>query len=512
MKRTALISVSDKTKIVEFAQELSTLGYKIISTGGTAKILMENNIEVSKVSDVTDFPEIMNGRVKTLHPKIHGGILADRNNPEHLKTAEKEKINLIDMVVVNLYPFEKTINNPHSTSQEIIENIDIGGPSMIRAAAKNHKDVIIVTDKSDYDSVLNSIKVNGEISLSMRQMLAGKAFVHTANYDNLIATYFNKLNKIEIPEFLQNSIQLKSILRYGENPHQKSAFYESPQNSIIEHLHGKQLSYNNYQDIDAALRIIEKFNENPTVAIIKHTNPSGIAEGETLLEAYQKAFETDTLSPFGGIVIVNKPLDLITANAINKIFTEIILAPDFEEEAILKLKKKKNRRLLKYSVGKISSLKKIPIIHTCMGGLISQEPDIDADIESNWKIVTERKPSENEMKALKFGWKVVATLKSNAVCFTNENQTLGLGIGQTSRIDSTEIAVIKAKKFHLSLENSICASDAFFPFRDSVDSIADKGIKAIIQPGGSKGDIEVIKACNEHGIAMIFTGMRHFRH
>jgi len=506
-KRRALISVSDKTGIVEFAEELTVIGYEILSTGGTAQILKENCINVTKVADITGFPEIMNGRVKTLHPLIHGAILGDRDNQNHIKQASELGIEWIDLVVVNLYPFEKTLQKDGIAETDIIENIDIGGPTMVRASAKNFRHVTIITNPEDYIVVLEEIKTKGNTSLETRKRLAGVAFTHTADYDSVIAGYFNK----ETNNYLQLSVPAGEILRYGENPHQAAVYYQKKSTAVFEQLHGKQLSFNNYLDIDAALKIIMKFTE-PCAAIIKHTNPCGIGVGETLTEAYQKAFETDTLSPYGGIVIVNKKLDIDTAESINQIFTEIIIAPDYDEEAMNKLLKKKNRRLIKYFPEKLDDLGKGWNIRSCLSGYLAQEHDLRNDDQNSWRVVTNRTPSETEMKALIFGWKTVATLKSNAVCFTKEDRTIGLGIGQTSRIDSTEIAVNKAAKFNLNLKGSICASDAFFPFRDSIDHIAGLGITAVIQPGGSTGDEEVITACNEHNIAMIFTDRRHFRH
>lgn len=507
MKKRALISLSDKTNVVPFARKLTKLGYEIISSGGTAKYLKENNIDVIPVSSVTNFPEIMNGRVKTLNPLIHGGILANREVPEHLKQAKELDINLIDIVCVNLYPFKKTLQNPNSSHEELIENIDIGGPTLIRSAAKNYQSVYIITDQEDYSRTIDVIesKTNEK---DFRKYLAQKAFIHTADYDSNIANYFMKLN--DDYSQLNISVPLQESLRYGENPHQSAKFYQ--EDSCLDLLHGKQLSYNNLLDIDSALKTIVKFGDKPTVAIFKHTNPCGIASSNSLTSAYQKAFATDTLSPFGGIVIVNKPLDLETAKEINKVFTEIILAPKFEAGVLDFLQKKKNRRLLTYIKDDVLKLKDKVSVVSCMNGYLAQEVDIDRDNPEQWKIVTSRKPTAEEFDDLKFGWNCVASLKSNAVAFTSDNRTLGLGIGQTSRIDSTEIAISKAKKFSLSLKGSICASDGFFPFRDSIDALVEYGVTAVIQPGGSKGDPEVIQACNEHNIAMIMTNTRHFRH
>ncbi|MEA1972243.1 MAG: bifunctional phosphoribosylaminoimidazolecarboxamide formyltransferase/IMP cyclohydrolase [Candidatus Cloacimonadota bacterium] len=504
MKR-ALISVSDKNEITSFAKGLLKLGYQIVSSGGTAKKLQESDIEVTLVSEVTKFPEMMNGRVKTLHPKIHGGILADKNNPVHIEEAKKMEIPLFDIVVVNLYPFEKKLNQnaPHDV---MIENIDIGGPTLIRSAAKNHKSVLIITDFDDYEELQgNSIEDEYRLELAL------KAFEYTAHYDTMITDYFSQLIEVPEKEELIVEIPLKSELRYGENPHQKAEYYEVMGTELIEKLHGKSLSYNNYLDIDSALKTINKFTK-PTVAIFKHTNPCGIASHSNLTEAYKNAFATDTLSPFGGIVIVNRTLDMKTALEINKIFTEIIIAPDFAEGVLKRLMKKKNRRLLKYFPDRISELKGEPAIVSCLNGLLCQDIDVNTDQEEKWEIVTDKKPNEAEMEELKFAWNTVASLKSNAVAFTKKDRTIGLGIGQPSRIDSTEIAVAKAKKFSLDIKNSVCASDGFFPFADSIETIKNLGVKAVIQPGGSRGDKDVIEACNKYGISMVFTKTRHFRH
>ena len=507
MTKRALISLSDKTNVLPFAKKLRELGYEIISSGGTAKHLSENGIEVIHVSSVTNFPEIMDGRVKTLNPYIHGGILANREVADHIKQANELNIQLIDIVCVNLYPFKKTLQNPNSTHQELIENIDIGGPTLIRSAAKNYQSVYVITDQVDYDKTIEVIK-SGEDAQQFRSYLAQKAFMHTADYDSTIANYFMKINNDHSQ--LNISAPLQESLRYGENPHQKARFYQ--EETCIELLHGIQLSYNNLLDIDSALKTIIKFNDKPTVAIFKHTNPCGIASSDTLCSAYQKAFATDTLSPFGGIIIVNKPLDLECAQEINKIFTEIIIAPKYDSGVLEFLQKKKNRRLITFDKNKVLKLKDKMSLVSCMNGYLAQDVDIDRDNQEQWKVATTRQPTEQEWEALKFGWNCVASLKSNAVAFTSNDRTLGLGIGQTSRIDSTEIAINKADKFSLSLQNSICASDGFFPFRDSIDQLVKYGVTAVIQPGGSKGDPEVIEACNEHSIAMVMTNTRHFRH
>ena len=510
MKKRALISISDKTGIVDFARKLVELDFDIISTGGTYKKLEENGVPVFKVSEVTGFPEIMNGRVKTLHPSIHGGILADRRNPEHIKSLDELKIMPIDLVVVNLYPFKKTIENPDVTEAEAIEQIDIGGPTMVRAAAKNFHSVVVIVDRDDYPFVTKELKENGKVSLESRRNLAKKAFQHTAEYDTYISNYFSKICSEKLPSQLSFSLPLVHTLRYGENPHQLAGYYED--NPIIHQLHGKELSFNNLQDIDAALRTILDFMEKPTIGIFKHCNPCGIGSADTLKKAYEKAFATDTQSPFGGIVIANRSLDMESALEINKIFTEIIIAPDFQNDVLEKLKKKKNRRLITFKPELLVSFKGSYNIRSCMNGILLQQEDILCDNEKDWRVVTERNPSEVEWQKLRFAWKAVNHLKSNAVAICREDRTIGLGMGQPSRIDATELALAKAKKFGLSVNNCALGSDAFFPFRDTIDAVAEEGITCIIQPGGSVRDDEVILACNEHKITMIFTGMRHFRH
>ncbi len=510
MKKRALISVSGKTGIVEFARELIALDFEIISTGGSCGHLKENGIPVTKVSDITGFPEIMNGRVKTLHPAIHGAILADKSNPEHLEALKQQQIKPIDLVVVNLYPFRKTIANPDATEAEAIEQIDIGGPTMVRAAAKNFNSITIVVDDRDYPKVLDELKENGEVSHEFRKNLARKAFQHTAEYDAYISNYFSKLCNEDLPSQFSLSLPLFQTLRYGENPHQKAGYYDT--NPVIRQLHGKELSFNNLQDIDAALKTICDFRDKLTIGIFKHCNPCGIGSADTLKDAYRKAFATDTQSPFGGIVISNQTLDMNAALEIDKIFTEIIIAPDFLDEVLEKLKKKKNRRLITFDLDALETYIGTYNIRSCMNGILLQQEDIACCNEENWKIVTKRKPSEMEWEKLCFAWRTVNHLKSNAIAICREDRTIGLGVGQTSRIDATEIALSKAKKFGLGVQDCALGSDAFFPFRDTIDMIAQKGITAVIQPGGSVRDEEVIQACNEHKITMIFTGIRHFRH
>ncbi|MGC8868703.1 MAG: bifunctional phosphoribosylaminoimidazolecarboxamide formyltransferase/IMP cyclohydrolase [Sulfurihydrogenibium sp.] len=512
MKR-ALISVSDKTGIVEFAKELVNLGYQIVSSSGTAKHLKENGIEVLEVSQVTGFPEILDGRVKTLHPKIHGGILAIRDNPQHLKQLNENDITPIDIVAINLYPFEETVKKG-ADLDEIIENIDIGGPAMVRAAAKNYKFVTIITDPNDYETVIKELKENGDVSIDTRKLLSLKAFRHTALYDSIIATVLNEKFGIneDFPKELTIPMRKKTNLRYGENPHQKASLYVNPIEEGLsvadsEILQGKEMSYNNYLDVEASLLLVKEF-ENPACVIVKHNNPCGVAERDNLYEAYQLALQTDPKSAFGGIVAFNRQLDGKTAKTLTELFLEVVVAPSFSEEALDILKTKKNLRVVKIKnfdkeiVGK--DLKRLT------GGYLVQ--DRDKGLYETLEVVTERKPTEKELEDLIFALKVVKHVKSNAVVIAKDRRSVGIGVGQTSRVDSLETAVKKAQEFSLPLEGSVLASEAFFPFRDSIDFAAKYGIKAVIQPGGSIRDGEVIQACNEHGIAMIFTKMRHFKH
>ncbi|PKN78286.1 MAG: bifunctional phosphoribosylaminoimidazolecarboxamide formyltransferase/inosine monophosphate cyclohydrolase [Candidatus Cloacimonetes bacterium HGW-Cloacimonetes-1] len=511
MKKYALISVSDKTGIEKIATPLNDLGYTILSTSNTFKYLSQFCSDLVEISSLTGFPEILDGRVKTLHPMIHGGILADRENPAHVETLKELGIHAIDIVIVNLYPFSKVRADQNSTPAEIIENIDIGGPTLIRAAAKNYRNVTVLTDPNDYEQTLT--KLSGAAGLGWRRHLAHKAFSAVAEYDVEIADYFclkDPLLPVGLPEHIERSFCQTQALRYGENPHQQAGYYGTGHDAW-QVLHGKELSFNNLLDVDAAFRGIRLFRD-PTVIIFKHTNPCGIGSGATLLEAYQAAYQTDTLSPFGGIVIVNRELDLETANAINAVFTEIIIAPAYAKGVLKSLQKKKDRRLISYNPEQLQTPDNKYDIKTLFSGYLIQHWDLGSSDVADWHIVSKRNPTEYEMKALLFGWRTVSILKSNAIALTTDNRTLGLGMGQTSRIDSTDIAMLRADKFQHDLAWAICASDGYFPFRDSVDSLALRGIKAIIQPGGSKGDSEVIAACNEHDIAMIFTGVRHFRH
>ena len=507
MIQRALLSVYNKEGIAEFAKELVRSGIEIISTGGTYKLLKENNIPVRSVEEITGFPEVLNGRVKTLHPNIFAGILADRDNKTHIQELTNHKINTIDLVVVNLYPFEETISKEGVSIAESIEQIDIGGVTLIRAAAKNFKDVSVIVDPSQYKEFIEILKTNKiKIPVEYSQKLAQLAFATTSHYDNSIQNYFSGSNSADLTNL--TNLTNSTNLRYGENPHQKAVLIKENFDKVFSVLHGKELSYNNLLDIDAAYNLISEFEgDKPACAIIKHGNPSGIAVSDTLLSAYSKAFETDTLSPFGGIIILNQKIDFKTSLDIDKLFSEIILAPDFDDDALELLKKKKNRRLLKFIFTKDKyEFRKIT------GGILYQDKnnyDVNRD---DLKFVTKRKASENEIDDMLFAFKVVKHTKSNAVVFVKDKRTLAIGGGQPSRIDSTKIAVTKAKEFKQDLLGSVAASDAFFPFADGLIEIAKAGAVGIIQPGGSVRDDEVIKAADEYDIAMAFTNIRHFKH
>jgi phosphoribosylaminoimidazolecarboxamide formyltransferase / IMP cyclohydrolase len=571
--RRALISVSDKTKIVEFAAGLSEMGAQIISTGGTARILSEAGIEVTEVSEITGFPEMMDGRVKTLHPKIHGAFLALRDNDAHVHEMKNHGIEPIDLVVVNLYPFQKTIESEDVSLAEAVEQIDIGGPAMIRSAAKNWRDVAVVTDARIYDQILREMRESdGSLTLETRRALAALAFSKTSHYDLIISGFlieqlsddefdyieelhpaadspifelfdeeFEDFDDIEefdfedeikdissgngspaffadtevinnsgMPKFLEDSLEKADDLRYGENPHQKAALYLSDAETggvaFAEQLHGKEMSYNNYLDADAAWQLVLEFEEL-ACAIIKHTNPSGVGVGENNLQAYRRALATDPVSAFGGIVAFNRRVEGEEAEAVNEIFTEVVIAPEFSDAALEIFKKKKNLRVLRADAGDESfQYRKIS------GGMLVQTPDLLRITKEDLRFVSKRQPSEEEIRALLFAWKVCKHVKSNAIVFCNESQTVGVGAGQMNRIDSVRIAAARAERTELSLKNSVLASDAFFPFRDGVDEAAKFGISAIVQPGGSVRDEEVIQSADEHGIAMVFTGVRHFKH
>lgn len=508
MKR-ALISVSDKTGIIEFAQNLHNLGYEIISTGGTLKSLLEHDIKAIAVSEVTDFPEILTGRVKTLHPKIHAGILYSRGEDTHVKDMQTHQILPIDMLVVNLYPFESVISDKNSTWEEIIENIDIGGPTMLRAGAKNYKFVTVLSASSDYETVISEIKEHGDTLEATRMWLAQKVFAHVSKYDSLIATTISQHISGTLPDTRTPAL-VPHALRYGENPHQPATYY-APTDAMITVCYGKELSYNNLLDIDAAIKTIMRFAKS-TVAILKHGNPCGIASDENIGIAYEKAFTTDKISPFGGVVVTNRPVDVPFVLAVNKVFTEIIIAPHYHDDAMQLLQHKKDRRLIKYDNEKVEKLRAMGQIVSCLDGHLSQDLDLSEDEAHLWTCPTKIKPSDADISQLTFAWQVVKMIKSNAICFTGNMQTLGIGIGQTSRIDSMNIAISKATNEGIDLRGSYCASDGFFPFRDSIDRLGEIGVKFVIQPGGSKSDPDVIVACDEHGIGMILTGRRHFRH
>ena len=506
----ALLSVSDKTGLVDFAKFLAGRGVELISTGGTAKALRDAGVNVMELSDYTGFPEMMDGRVKTLHPKVHGGLLQRRDLEAHRDQAKKHGIPTIDLVVVNLYPFEQTIAKPDCTPELAIENIDIGGPSMLRSAAKNHEAVTVVVDPADYATIQKEFEKNGDTTLETRRKLAAKVFRHTSHYDHLISAYLTQ--RVE-PSPLQETAGLlrrkAQSLRYGENPHQQAALYGSFLDSFRQ-LHGKELSYNNVLDLSAAAALIAEFYEaEPALAILKHTNPCGVGTGKKLVEAWEKAFATDRQAPFGGIIAANRPLDGETAKAISEIFSEVILAPSFAPEALAILQAKKNLRLIenREKVGAGWDFRSVR-----GGGLLVQESDDRGDQEKDWKVVTKRQPTDDERRAMRFGWKVVRHVKSNAIVYAAEDRTLGIGAGQMSRVDSSRIAVWKAGEAKLSLKGSAVASDAFFPFPDGLEAAAQAGATAAIQPGGSVKDAEVIAAADRLGVAMVFTGRRHFRH
>lgn len=569
--RRALISVSDKDGIVELAKKLDEFGAEIISTGGTARVLREAGLAVMDVSEVTDFPEMMDGRVKTLHPKIHGAFLGLRDNENHLEAMRTHQIEPIDLVVVNLYPFEQTIEDENVKIEEAVEQIDIGGPAMIRSAAKNWRDVTVVTDARLYEKITEELTANGgAVSLETRRKFAALAFTNTAHYDSIISDYlveqlsdeefdfieeFHPLaddpvfqmfeetaqlfgeddddnDDFEDEDFSQNgnnllgddsddedfpadeNLELAKIgdLRYGENPHQQAALYETftEDGGIAgaQQLHGKEMSFNNYVDADAAWNLVCEF-DRPVCAIIKHTNPSGVGVGATNLEAYQRALATDPISAFGGIVAFNTQVDAETARAVSEIFTEVVLAPDFDRTALEVFKAKKNLRVLK--VQKVENSENLEY-KQISGGMLVQNRDDLIVTASDLKVVSKKQPTENEIAAMLFAWKVCKHVKSNAIVFATETNTVGVGAGQMNRVDSVRIAAMRAERFELDIKNSVLASDAFFPFRDNVDEAAKLGILGIIQPGGSVKDAEVVEAADEHDLAMVFTGVRHFKH
>ncbi len=505
MKKLALISVSDKTKIIDFTAALIKNGYEIVATGNTAKLLKDNNLTVTEISSLTGFPEIFDGRVKTLHPKVFGGILFRRDNAHDITQANENQILPIDIVCVNLYPFVKTISNLNSTLEDIIENIDIGGPSLVRASAKNYKYVSILTNPEQYDSFIDELD-KGEISENTRKKLAVEAFSHTANYDTHIANFLEA--EFEEPQsYIRINEKLNFTLRYGENPHQSASVFGNF-DDYFEVFHGKEISYNNILDLVSAVELCEDLGE-VSCTIIKHNNPAGAATANTNLEAYNLALKCDPVSSFGGIVAFNREVDAETAEELNKIFLEIVCAPSFSSKALELLKKKKDRRLVikkKNILNSSKSFRSIP------GGVLAQDSDTILLNESELKFVTDKKPSETELKDLKFAWKVAKHTKSNAIVYVKNNSTLGVGAGQMSRIDSAKIAVMKAKGHGLDLTGSVAASDAFFPFADGLSEIIKYGAVSVIQPGGSVRDQEVIDEANKSNISMVFTGIRHFKH
>ena len=514
----ALISVSDKSGIVEFARALAAHDVEILSTGGTARLLRDHGVGVIEVGDYTGFPEMMDGRLKTLHPKIHGGILGRRGTDDAVM--DEHGIGRIDLVVVNLYPFQQTIANPEATLADAIENIDIGGPTMIRAAAKNHGDVAVVVDPKDYAAVLDEmVSHDGGISAEMRYRLAVKTFAHSAAYDGAIANYLGGIrpdgSKHPFPDAINLQFHRAQDMRYGENPHQRAAFYIEPDRTeaciaTTRQLQGKELSYNNIADTDAALECVKNFEEGPACVIVKHANPCGVAYGSSLLEAYDRAVRTDPESAFGGIIAFNQELDTETAEAIvERQFVEVIIAPWIGLAAADAIAAKKNVRLLQCGEWNREDLWRLDFKRV-NGGLLVQ--DADLQLNKELRVVTERAPTDDEMRDLVFTWRVAKFVKSNAIVYGRDRMTIGVGAGQMSRVNSARIAAIKAEHAGLEVEGSVMASDAFFPFRDGIDNAAAAGVRAVIQPGGSMRDEEAIAAANEHGMAMIFTGMRHFRH
>jgi len=512
----AILSVTDKTGLVDFARKLSALGVELISTGGTAKLLRDSKVQVKDISELTGFPEMLDGRVKTLHPKVHGGILHRREDPKHVAAVAEHGIAAIDMVVVNLYAFEKTAAKPGVAFEELIENIDIGGPSMIRSAAKNFHDVAIVTSPVDYDSVADELyRSGGGLSPETKWRLAQRAFATTAAYDSAIASTLERITadsfqlqpeSSAFPANLRFTFQKKLDLRYGENPHQKAAMYSDGSSVGVANarqLQGKELSYNNIVDLQAAWDLAQEFDE-PVCAIIKHTNPCGTATGKTLAEAYKRALECDPVSAFGGVIGVNRPIDADAAEEMHKLFLEVIAAPAFDEAAKAKFASKKNLRLVQVVPAQQKwGLKNIS------GGILVQDADVRPLQDADLKVVTKRAPTPEETRALLFAWKVCKHVKSNAIVYARDGQTVGVGAGQMSRVDSAKIGAMKAQ---LPLQGTVAASDAFFPFPDGVEEIAKAGATAIIQPGGSQRDPEVIAAADRLGLAMLFTGVRHFRH
>src|SRR5262245_1014365 len=509
--RRALVSVSDKRGLVEFARGLAAFDVQILSTGGTAKLLADAGIPVVQVSDYTNFPEMLDGRVKTLHPKIHGGLLGRRDLPEHLEAMRRHGIEPIDLVVVNLYPFTQTVAKPGTTFEEAIEQIDIGGPSMLRSAAKNHDAVTVLVDPDDYPDVLAELRAaGGEVSAATRRRLAQKVFHTTALYDGAIADYLGAEAESPFGETFHWGGTKALDMRYGENPHQRAALYGNFLR-IAEQLHGKELSYNNVVDIDAALALAQEFSvADAAVAILKHNTPCGVGLGRDPLEAWQRAFATDPESPFGGIVVSTRPFSLALAQAVDEIFTDVLIAPAFQPDAFALLTRKKARRLVRWNAAAVPAGQ--PVLRGLVGGLLVQEPDRSVEDPRQARVVTKRAPTAEELRALDFAWRVVKHVKSNAIVFTTADRTLALGGGQTSRVEPVRAARARAERLGISLAGSARGSDAFFPLADGLEEAAAAGATAVIQPGGSTRDAEVIAAADTSGIAMVFTGVRHFRH
>ena len=509
--KRALVSVSDKTGIVDFVRELKSFNVEIISTGGTAKALREAGIEVRDISDVTGFPEMMDGRVKTLHPRVHGGLLALRDNPDHVAAMQQHGIEPIDMVVVNLYPFAATIAREGVTREEAIEQIDIGGPAMIRSAAKNANDVAVVVDPAQYPALIEELREHaGFILIPTLRRLAIEAFRQTAQYDATVSAYLagESSDAEQFPSQITSTLTKLSDLRYGENPHQRAALYKTASGGGLAGaviLSGKEMSFNNYVDADAAWQLVNDFRDN-ACAIIKHTNPAGVGLAETTAEAYAKALATDPVSAFGGIVAFNRPVDLAAAQEVTKIFTEVVIAPDYDAAALELLQTKKNLRVIRIADTKQNNELELRQIS---GGMLVQNKDVHELRREDLKVVTKRAPTDDEIRALLFAWTVCKHTKSNAIVYARADQTVGVGAGQMSRVDSVKIGAMRAQ---LPVAGSVLASDAFFPFRDGLDEAARHGITAVIQPGGSVRDEEVIAAADEHGLAMVFTGVRHFKH
>jgi phosphoribosylaminoimidazolecarboxamide formyltransferase / IMP cyclohydrolase len=513
--KRALISVSNKQGLIEFVQRIASLHITIVSTGGTYRFLTSEGIPITEISEITGFPEMLDGRVKTLHPYIHGGILALRSNKQHMETIQKHDIAPFDMVVCNLYPFEETIKKPNVNLSEVIENIDIGGPTLIRSAAKNYKDVLVITNPNQYTAIADSLEKKEDISLAERERLALEAFTHTAQYDSIISTYLRKIWTNELlPENTSLALRKKQDMRYGENPHLKGGFYQivpeitEPCISNVIQLQGKDLSYNNIFDADGAIEAVKEFTD-PSCVIIKHATPCGIASEKSVLEAWEKAYATDTYSPFGGIVSFNRKIGSEVAEGLNKLFLEVIIAPEYTAEALQVFKEKKNLRLLQLPGLDKPLHRNGMVFRSVVGGMLSQERDVTMTPLDQWNIVTKIKPTQKQLRSMEFAVRCVKHIKSNSVVFVKDTHTVGIGGGQTARVDATWIATHKGKD---NIKGSIMASDAFFPFRDAVDMAAAAGVKAIVQPGGSIRDEEVIIAADEHRIAMVFTGQRYFRH